>query len=431
MTGRLDGKVVLITGAARGIGAAVARRMAIEGARLWLNDVSEGLVATAAEIEQLGTQVHATVGDASDPEFVTGWIDTAAETFGCIDVLYNNVGVSRSGLVGDLTDEDWRAQQRLTLDTVFFATRAVLPHLVRRRSGSIISMSSGAGIGGQHGLGGYAAAKAGVINLMETVAMEYGPLGIRANSVTPGPTATVPLLAYLQAQPGGVPEHVRGLDLQRLTAPEEVAEIRALAGLRRVVERYRDVYPQQHPGRQQPARMSCAGHGRNRQESPNSCQRYPPFAGSIAARYARSTGSVFATASSSSRCDACGFMPPGDEAVDGSRRPLRSGHQVRDSVPVANLPVRGRHCLQGSSDSRPDRDDAASARPRRVDPSSSRGRYVVALRERALVGFQRGEPGVQGQRCYRDPTGVRIRHDRSGRRSVAGQAPRPRRSLRC
>ena len=93
MTGRVEGKVVLITGAARGIGAAVARRMANEGARLWLNDISEGVSATAAEIEQVGTQVHATVGDASDPEFVNSWVDAAAQTFGRIDVLYNNVGV--------------------------------------------------------------------------------------------------------------------------------------------------------------------------------------------------------------------------------------------------------------------------------------------------------------------------------------------------
>jgi NAD(P)-dependent dehydrogenase (short-subunit alcohol dehydrogenase family) len=225
MAGRVEGKVVLITGAARGIGAAAASRMAAEGARLWLIDVSEEILTTAETIATGGAQVHASVGDASDPAVVKAWVDAAALEAGRIDVLYNNVGVSRTGLIGDLTDEDWRFQQRLTLDTTFFATRAVLSYLVRQRSGSIVSMSSGAGIGGQYALGGYAAAKAGVINLMETVALEYGPLGIRANSVTPGPTATAPLLAYLPMQPGGVQEHVRGLDLQRLTEPHEVAEI--------------------------------------------------------------------------------------------------------------------------------------------------------------------------------------------------------------
>jgi 3-oxoacyl-[acyl-carrier protein] reductase len=220
MSGRLQDKVVLVTGAARGIGAATARRMAQEGAILWLNDISAEIGAVAAELGAV-----ASIGDASDPAYVTGWVDAAAAAHGRIDVLYNNVGVSRTGLIGDLSDDDWRFQQRMTLDTCFYATRAVLAHFVRQQSGVIVSMSSGAGIGGQYGLGGYGAAKAGVINLMETVALEYGPMGIRANAVTPGPTATAPLRAYMQTQPGGVAEHVKGLDLQRLTEPEEVAAI--------------------------------------------------------------------------------------------------------------------------------------------------------------------------------------------------------------
>jgi meso-butanediol dehydrogenase / (S,S)-butanediol dehydrogenase / diacetyl reductase len=224
-TGRLEGKVVLITGAAQGIGAACARRMAQEGARLWLNDLSPSLEDLVGDLAGSDVEVHGEVGDASDPTVVTAWIDAAAATWGRIDVLYNNVGISRSGLIGELSDQDWRDQQRLTLDTVFFATRAVLPHLIAVGGGSIVSMSSGAGIGGQYGLGGYAAAKAGVINLMETVATEYGPQGIRANSVTPGPTETAPLLAYLAGRPGGLEDFVADLDLRRLTQPHEVAEI--------------------------------------------------------------------------------------------------------------------------------------------------------------------------------------------------------------
>jgi NAD(P)-dependent dehydrogenase (short-subunit alcohol dehydrogenase family) len=223
--GRLEDKVVLITGAAQGIGAAVTRRMAEEGAHLWLNDVSETLTELVAELEASGVRVHGEVGDASDPGLIEAWVAAAISEWGRVDVLYNNVGISRHGLIGDLSDTDWRDQQRLTLDTVFYATRAVLPHLISGGGGSIVSMSSGAGIGGNYGLGGYAAAKAGVINLMETVAMEYGPLGIRANSVTPGPTATAPLLAYVEQQPGDLAGLTRGLDLRRLTQPSEVAEI--------------------------------------------------------------------------------------------------------------------------------------------------------------------------------------------------------------
>ncbi len=224
MTGLLEGKVALVSAAGNGIGRAVSRRMAAEGATLWLNDIAaDALAAVADELRAGGTTVEAVPGDGSDSSFVASWVAGAVERHGRVDVLSNNIGVSRSGVVADITDDDWRFQQRLTLDTVFFATRAVLPHMVGAGRGSIVSMSSGAGIGGQHALGAYAAAKAGVINLMETVALEYGPQGIRANAVTPGPTETAPLLAWIEQQPGGLPGHVRDLDLRRLSRPEEVA----------------------------------------------------------------------------------------------------------------------------------------------------------------------------------------------------------------
>lgn len=222
-TGRLAGKVALVTGAANGIGAATARRFAAEGAVLWLNDLDPtALDALVAELRAGGAAVAAHPGDASDAAFVGDWVAAAVAAHGRIDVLYCNVGVSRVGLVAEITDDDWRFVQRTTLDSAFFATRAVLPHMVAAGRGSIVCMSSGAGIGGQYALGGYAAAKAGVINLMETVALEYGPLGIRANAVTPGPTATAPLRAHL-AEHGGEAQLVSGLDLQRLSEPEEVA----------------------------------------------------------------------------------------------------------------------------------------------------------------------------------------------------------------
>lgn len=220
----LEGKVALLSGVGAGIGRAAAHRFALEGATLWLNDVrTDTFDAVLAEVRALGATAEGLVGDMSDPAFVRAWVDDAANEHGRIDVLYNNVGVSRAGLVGDLSDEDWRFQQSMTLDTVFYATRAVLPHMIAGGGGSIVSMSSGAGIGGQYNLGGYAAAKAGVINLMETVATEYGRHGIRANAVTPGPTETAPLVAYLETQPGGIPAHVADLDLARLTRAEEVA----------------------------------------------------------------------------------------------------------------------------------------------------------------------------------------------------------------
>ena len=222
--GLLGGKIALVSGAGAGIGAATARRFADEGATLWLNDLrAEPLKDLIDELAGSGAVVGGTHGDMSDSAYADEWVAQAVEIHGRIDVLYNNVGVSRSGLIGDLTDKDWRFQQSVTLDSVFYATRAVLPHMVSAGGGSIVSMSSGAGIGGNFNLGGYAAAKAGVINLMETVATEYGEFGVRANAVTPGPTDTAPLRSYLESRPGGIEAHVADLDLARLTQPEEVA----------------------------------------------------------------------------------------------------------------------------------------------------------------------------------------------------------------
>jgi NAD(P)-dependent dehydrogenase (short-subunit alcohol dehydrogenase family) len=224
VAGRLEGKVALVSAAANGIGRAVARRFAAEGATLSIFDVAgDPLTALGDELRAAGASVDIVIGDATDRPAVDDWIAGAVARHGGVDVLSNNVGVSRTGRIGDLSDEDWHFQQRLTLDSVFYATRAALRPMVDAGRGAIVSMSSGAGIGGQYALGGYAAAKAGVINLMETVALEYGPYGIRANAVTPGPTATAPLREYLAQQPGGIEGHVRDLDLRRLSEPDEVA----------------------------------------------------------------------------------------------------------------------------------------------------------------------------------------------------------------
>jgi NAD(P)-dependent dehydrogenase (short-subunit alcohol dehydrogenase family) len=224
--GSLAGRVALVSGAAAGIGEAIARRFAEEGAVLWLNDLRpEPLAALVEDLRGAGADATGTPGDMGDPVVVRAWVDAAVVALGRVDVLSNNVGVARPGLVADITDEDWRFQQRTTLDSVFLATRAVLPHMVRQGGGSIVSMASGAGIGGNHNLGAYAAAKAAVINLMETVATEYGPHGVRANAVTPGPTDTAPLRAYIEGRPGGMAAYVADLDLARLSRPEEVANL--------------------------------------------------------------------------------------------------------------------------------------------------------------------------------------------------------------
>ena len=115
--GLLDGRVALITGAGAGIGRAVARRFAAEGAVLWLNERQpDAYEHLTSELAEAGVTVGGSAGDATDSSYVNEWVAQAVETHGRIDVLYNNVGVSRSGLVGDTSDDDWRFQQRLTLD---------------------------------------------------------------------------------------------------------------------------------------------------------------------------------------------------------------------------------------------------------------------------------------------------------------------------
>jgi NAD(P)-dependent dehydrogenase (short-subunit alcohol dehydrogenase family) len=222
--GLLDGKVALVSGCGAGIGAAVTRRFAEEGATLWVNDLrADAMDGVIGRLRATGTDIDGVAGDMGTSSFVDAWVAGAVVRYGRVDVLYNNVGVSRPGLVADVTDDDWEFQQRTTLSSVFYATRAVLPHMVAGGGGSIVSMASGAGIGGHHNLGAYGAAKAGVINLMETVATEYGRDGVRANAVTPGPTDTQPLREYLRSRPGGIGGHVADLDLARLSQPEEVA----------------------------------------------------------------------------------------------------------------------------------------------------------------------------------------------------------------
>lgn len=224
MAGRLEGKVALVSAAARGIGGAIAERFAREGAHVFACDINGAeLTAKADALRAEGLDFSAHVGDASSVAFVQSWVDAAIAAHGRIDILSNNVGMSRHGLIGDVTDDDWRFQQTMTLDTVFYATRAVLPHMVSAGKGSIISMSSGAGIGGHYNLGPYAAAKAGVISLMETVATEYGRDGIRANAVTPGPTATAALMKAYDEHADALSDVTGALNLGRLSFPDEVA----------------------------------------------------------------------------------------------------------------------------------------------------------------------------------------------------------------
>ncbi|WTW93766.1 SDR family oxidoreductase [Streptomycetaceae bacterium NBC_01309] len=224
--GRLAGKSAVVTGAGSGIGRATALRFAAEGALLVLGDVRpERTAETVAEVRALGGDAVAFDGDVCEDAYVRALIGTAVERHGRVDVLHNNAAFSIPGRVGDITDEDWRTQQRVVLDSVFYGIRAALPHMTAQGGGSIVTTASGAGVGGEYRLGAYAAHKAAVINLTRTVAMEYAAEGVRCNAVTPGPTATEPMLRWLEDVPGGPEEFGRTAMLGRMSTPEEVAAV--------------------------------------------------------------------------------------------------------------------------------------------------------------------------------------------------------------
>jgi len=228
MGDRLKGKVALLSAAGAGIGQAVARRFAEEGAHLWVNDLDPAKVERlVGELDGRHGPVGGSAGDVSDLSYVQNWVEAGIAEYHRVDILYNNAAQVGDDLafVADITDAQYRRQQSVTLDSVFYATRAVLPHMVRQGSGSIVSMSSAAGIGGGYGRGAYGAAKAAVINLMETVAMEYGHLGIRANAATPGLTATDSMRAAVARHPGGEDAMTTHLILSRASRPEEVANL--------------------------------------------------------------------------------------------------------------------------------------------------------------------------------------------------------------
>jgi 3-oxoacyl-[acyl-carrier protein] reductase len=185
----LSGKVAIVTGSARGIGRAIALKLAEVGADIVVNDIpaaAESLESTATEIRALKRQVLAVTADVSSKDEVNRLVDAAVSTFGHIDIMVNNAGVTRDQLLMRMTDEEWDTVLNIDLKSAFLCSRAVIRHMMKQRWGRIISIASVVGIIGNASQVNYAAAKAGVIGLTRSVAKEVGSRGITANAIAPG-----------------------------------------------------------------------------------------------------------------------------------------------------------------------------------------------------------------------------------------------------
>jgi NAD(P)-dependent dehydrogenase (short-subunit alcohol dehydrogenase family) len=211
MDQRLKGKIAIVTGAAGGIGRASALRFAAEGAIVYVNDIKEdGVAAVVREIEAAGGRAVGHPADVTSPEAVQRMVDRAVAEQGRLDILFNNAGGALPKPTHETSVAEYRHIVALNLDAVFYGIHAALPAMIRQKKGVILATSSGA-------------AKAGVINLMRNVAVEYGHLGIRANAIAPGPMLTAGFQAWMDTLPGGGASFARQVPSGRLGTPEDIA----------------------------------------------------------------------------------------------------------------------------------------------------------------------------------------------------------------
>ena len=220
----LEGKTALITGAARGIGKAIALKFAQEGANIAFTDlvIDENGEQTEREIQALGVKAKGYASNAADFAQTEEVVGKIKEEFGSIDILVNNAGITKDGLMLRMTEVQWDAVIAVNLKSAFNFIHACSPIMMRQRKGSIINMASVVGVHGNAGQCNYAASKAGLIALAKSIAQELGSRGIRANAIAPGFIET----AMTAALPQEVrDEWVKRIPLRRGGTVEDIANV--------------------------------------------------------------------------------------------------------------------------------------------------------------------------------------------------------------
>jgi 3-oxoacyl-[acyl-carrier protein] reductase len=218
----LAGKVALVTGAAQGIGKAIALLLAKNGAEVVVSDINlEKAQETANEIEGMGRRSFAIKVNVTDLKDVERMVGAIVEQFGRIDILVNNAGITRDRLILRMTEEDWDAVLDVNLKGTFSCTKAVIRYMSKQKSGKIVSIASVSGEMGNPGQANYSASKAGVIGFTKTIAREFAGRGINVNAIAPGYIQT----PMTDAVPEKAKEELkRMIPMERLGQPEDVAQ---------------------------------------------------------------------------------------------------------------------------------------------------------------------------------------------------------------